>query len=135
MRIHTRDRAPHRYDRSASMMAQLEEHRPRALTVGTASGQRRPATYVAWHIRTAEGERSFDPRRYRHILKEPSTVVCPVYLSLSELATRRCTGVLTEGMAALPVFVATTRYCVLSETDGTSWVYYECQRTIGRERK
>jgi len=77
------------------MMASLEEHTPWGVVKDTAGPHRQHAEYVAWHIRTSDGEtaRSYHATRHKYVIQEPSSVVCPSYLEASEDAlqlTKTC---------------------------------------------
>jgi len=69
------------------MVAALEANHPWRLD---SVGARR--RYVAWHIRTTEGEsaRSYNPEHHKYLFSGPSPHVCGAFLSATEKAEDMC---------------------------------------------
>eukprot|EP00904_Undaria_pinnatifida_P003340 jgi/Undpi1/13006/HiC_scaffold_7.g02670.m1 len=69
--------------RSPTVMSSLQEHSPWGMVMGDAGMHHHPTEYIAWHIRTSEGETatSYDPKVHPHVLEEPASAVCPAYLA------------------------------------------------------
>lgn len=65
-----------------------------------------PDVYAAWHIRTPDGdtELSFIPAVHKYVVTEPSSVVCPSYLTALATVQTKC------GLEPYtPVYVASNR--------------------------
>lgn len=60
---------------SSSIMELMQEYNPWGSTP-------HPAKYMAWHIRTPDGEttNSYNPKLHTYITQEPSEIVCGAYL-------------------------------------------------------
>lgn len=67
-----------------------------------ANGQK----YIAWHIRTADGEtsKSYDPKIHRYIVTEESSSVCPAYVEAMSQEEEKCAE-----LKDLPIFITSTR--------------------------
>ncbi|CAM9261505.1 unnamed protein product [Ectocarpus sp. 13 AM-2016] len=91
--------------RSAAMMASLEAHNP-----WTSHGfGPRPKDYVAWHIRTSDGESkmSFLPDVHRYIFHgQSSTTVFPIFQSATDAAKNMCPRVFHEDVPMTPVYIS-----------------------------
>lgn len=96
-------------NRSPSLMKSLEEHRPWAeANLDTPEN----VEYVAWQIRTTDGESdtSYKPDRHKYIFDHvPSTEVCGWYFAATDVAFGVCPGV-SDG-TPMPIFVSSNR-CV-----------------------
>lgn len=62
--------------------------------------------YIAWHIRTADGEtsRSYNPNIHKYIVTEESSSVCPSYVETTSHEEQKCTT-----LKDLPIFISSTR--------------------------
>ncbi|CAM9203762.1 unnamed protein product [Ectocarpus sp. 13 AM-2016] len=91
--------------RSPSMVASLEAHNP-----WTPAGfGPRPTEYVAWHIRTSDGEsmRSFKPDKHTYIFHgQSSTTVLPDFLSATGTAEKMCPKIFHQDLSKMPVFIS-----------------------------
>lgn len=103
-------------NRSPSMLKSLETHRPwTEAALATPEQPRDPREnekYVAWQIRTTDGESSvsYVPQVHKYIFDHvPSTEVCPWYFTAMEEALGACRGG-SDG-DAMPIFVSSNR-CV-----------------------
>ena len=99
---------------SPSMMASLEEHTPWGVVKDTAGPRHQHAEYVAWHIRTPDGEtaRSYDATIHKYVIQEPSSAVCPSYLrALGDALqlTRTCRPSLSAHADEEMVYIASNR--------------------------
>ncbi|CAN0245335.1 unnamed protein product [Scytosiphon promiscuus] len=89
--------------RSPSMMRSLEASSP------WADHDSRPQDYVAWHIRTSDGEsaRSFKPDVHTYIFNGQSSAdVCPLYLAATVAAEEACRDLFPGGVQAMPIFIS-----------------------------
>ena len=109
--------------RSASMLKSLEEHRPWTQAAGATLES---AKYVAWHIRTSDGESptSFEPEVHQHVFdRVPSTEVCPWFFTAMQNPIGKC----RDGSAgdAMPIFVSSNRsvYKWLSEVIASAMIF------------
>ncbi|CAN0075885.1 unnamed protein product, partial [Hapterophycus canaliculatus] len=69
----------------------------------------RPNDYLAWHIRTSDGEstRSFRPDIHRYIFHgQSSSDVCPLYLTATAGAEEACRRLFPGGMKDMPIFIS-----------------------------
>ena len=99
---------------SPSMMASLEEYTPWGVVKDTAGPSHQHAEYVAWHIRTPDGETagSYDATVHKYVIEEPSTVVCPSYLEALEDAlqlTKTCRPSLSDHADDELVYISSNR--------------------------
>lgn len=96
------------------MMAQLERHSPWG-GMSDASGPRyQTAEYIAWHIRTSDGEtaQSYAPIAHKYVVQETSSYVCPTYLAAMEDAlqlTEICHSSMPSDAAAELVYISSNR--------------------------
>ncbi|CAN0174499.1 unnamed protein product, partial [Ectocarpus sp. 6 AP-2014] len=91
--------------RSPSMMASLEAHNP---WTSSAFGPR-PKDYVAWHIRTSDGEttKSFRPDVHTYIFHgQSSTTVFPFFLAAADTAEKMCPLIFHEDTPKMPVYIS-----------------------------
>lgn len=94
---------------SASMVASLKTHSPWGAR-GNSSAVTAP--YVAWHIRTSEGETksSFSATKHRYIFnQQPSSAVFPQFLAATRNAEGRCSEVHPHSIQDMPVFISSNR--------------------------
>lgn len=68
------------------MVASLEQFSPWGVASDETGPRHQSVDYVAWHIRTSDGEtaRSYSPARHKYVIQEPSSDVCPTYLVASQ---------------------------------------------------
>lgn len=94
------------------MVEDLVLHRPRSLAPRASGAHPDTAQYIAWHIRTADGETaaSFNPKVHTHVSLQDSAVVCPAYLAKTEEAAAVCPGHVFERISEMPVYIATNRW-------------------------
>ena len=109
--------------RSASMLKSLEEHRPWTQAAGATLES---AKYVAWHIRTSDGESpsSFEPEVHQHVFdRVPSTEVCPWFFTAMQNPIGKCRDGSTGD--AMPIFVSSNRsvYKWLSEVIASAMIF------------
>lgn len=95
-------------------MASLEQHLPWGMVSDASEPRRQPAEYVAWHIRTSDGEtvKSYNEAVHIYVVQEPSSDVCPAYRAAMEEAlqlTRSCHSSLPYHAADELVYVSTNR--------------------------
>ncbi|CAN0267678.1 unnamed protein product, partial [Hapterophycus canaliculatus] len=65
--------------------------------------------YVAWHIRTSDGEsaRSFKPNVHTYIFHgQSSSDVCPLYLTATAEAEEACRQLFPGGVQDMPIFIS-----------------------------
>lgn len=97
------------------MMASMEEHSPWEVVVDDSGRRTNHAEYIAWHIRTSEGEtaQSYHPTTHPYVIQEPAAVVCPTYLVAMEEAMQTvldCPISYAWGTDVLPVYISSNRY-------------------------
>lgn len=95
-------------------MASLEQHSPWGKGSDPSGERHQTAEYIAWHIRTADGETatSYKPEIHRYVIQEPSSDVCPTYLMAMEDAlhvTEICHASLRSRLAEVPIYVSSNR--------------------------
>ncbi|CAM9969505.1 unnamed protein product [Scytosiphon promiscuus] len=106
--------------RSPSMMRSLAANSP------WADHDSRPKDYVAWHIRTSDGENagSFKPDVHTYIFDgQSSTDVCPRYLAATVAVENACQDLFPGGVQAMPIFISSnsksmSRNCTSDVADG-----------------
>lgn len=99
---------------SQSMIASLEEHSPWGTISDASKPRHQSAEYVAWHIRTPDGEtaKSYDANIHRYVIQEPSSAVCPTYFTaLAEALqlTKRCRASLSVHEDDELVYISSNR--------------------------
>ena len=100
---------------SPTVMSSLQEHSPWGMVMGDAGMHHHPTEYIAWHIRTSEGETatSYDPKVHPHVLEEPASAVCPAYLAATgDLveAAQTCRRPHALGGSDEIVYISSNRY-------------------------
>eukprot|EP00904_Undaria_pinnatifida_P001892 jgi/Undpi1/11703/HiC_scaffold_36.g13998.m1 len=113
--------------RSRSMMDSMEEHSPWKAVGGESARLTNRTEYIAWHIRTSEGEtaKSYLPDVHRYVIQEPATVVCPTYMVATEdviQAVYKCPSSHGMDIEALPVYISSNskrmaKECTLEAAD------------------
>ncbi|CAB1104555.1 unnamed protein product [Ectocarpus sp. CCAP 1310/34] len=91
--------------RSHSIMASLDANNPWT-PAGFGS---RPAEYVAWHIRTSNGEtkESFSPDVHQYIFNgQTSAAVFPLFLSATSFAEKACPKLYHDNIPIMPVYIS-----------------------------
>ena len=70
------------------MIASLEQYSPWGAASDAAQHRHQNVEYIAWHIRTADGEtaKSYEPTIHKYVIQEPSSDVCPTFLAAQEAA-------------------------------------------------
>ena len=96
------------------MIASLEEHSPWGAVSDEARPRHQTAEYVAWHIRTPDGEtpRSYNAAVHKYVIQEPSSDVCPTYLVALEDAlqlTNTCRASLSVHADDELVYISSNR--------------------------
>ena len=96
------------------MIASLAEYRPWGVADDAAGHRLQTPEYVAWHIRTAEGEtaKSYTPSKHLYVIQEPSSDVCPAYLVAQEEAlqlTKTCCPSLSAHADDKLVYISSNR--------------------------
>lgn len=96
------------------MMDSMEEHSPWQAVGGDSARLTNRTEYIAWHIRTSEGEtvKSYLPDVHRYVIQEPATVVCPTYMVATEdviQAVYKCPSSHGMDIEALPVYISSNR--------------------------
>lgn len=96
------------------MITSLEEHSPWGAVKDEARPRHQNAEYVAWHIRTPDGEtaRSYNETVHKYVLQEPSSEVCPTYLVALEDAlqlTNACRASLSVYAEDELVYISSNR--------------------------
>ncbi|CAN0352336.1 unnamed protein product [Ectocarpus sp. 6 AP-2014] len=91
--------------RSPSMMASLRAHNP-----WTPSGfGPLPKDYVAWHIRTSDGEskEGFNPDVHTYVFhgQSPNTVF-PIFQFATKMAEKKCPKIFHEDTQKMPVYIS-----------------------------
>lgn len=97
------------------MITSLEEHSPWGSGNDESAQRHQTAEYVAWHIRTADGEtaRSYNADVHKYVIQEPSSDVCPTYLVALDEAlqlTKTCRTSLSVHTEDELVYISSNRY-------------------------
>lgn len=100
---------------SPSMIASLEEHSPWAKAKGTPGLHHQAPEYIAWHIRTTDGEttHSYVPAVHKYVIQEQSSEVCPTYREAMNDAlqlARNCSGSISIDADDELVYISSNRY-------------------------
>lgn len=78
-----------------------------------------PPMYVAWHIRTSEGESatSFNKNVHNYVFhQESSTTVVPLYLAATRSAKHICPMAFRDLEDDLPIYISSNRRVRLEHT-------------------
>lgn len=100
---------------SPAMMASVAAHDPWVNSEEASWDGHHPPQYVAWHIRTSEGESatSFNKNVHNYVFhQERSTTVVPLYLAATNSARRLCPRAFQGLEGDLPVYISSNRRVV-----------------------
>ena len=96
------------------MVASLEHHSPWGLAPGASTPRHQATEYVAWHIRTSDGETAKSYHGQKYVIQEASSDVCPTFLVAMDDALQRaksCRESLSVHADNALVFISSNR-CV-----------------------
>ena len=99
---------------SPAMVASLEHHSPWGLAPGASTPRHQATEYVAWHIRTSDGETAKSYHGQKYVIQEASSDVCPTFLVAMDDALQRaksCRESLSVHADNALVFISSNR-CV-----------------------
>eukprot|EP00903_Cladosiphon_okamuranus_P020134 g18487.t1 len=104
------------------MIQSKAAHSPWIATDGTPRDDLHPTKYVAWHIRTSDGETSssFSPETHRYIFHgQRSEEVFPMFLAATEGSEYRCPSAFPGGEHDTPIYISKemARNCSISAAD------------------